>query len=307
METKMENNNYVKWIAGIIAIALVVFAIIKINKGQIPKPSTDLTTQVSYSCDAGKTIEVTYYNTQNELSVNTAIPPIPNGRAKVDLSDGRSLTLNQTMSADGVRYANPDETFVFWSKGNGALVLENNVEKSYIGCVEVLPEPENSNLDKIYSSGQDGFSIRYADGYTIDNSYKYQLSPDKNIFGTKFTIPESMTEGTNLSTDSYLSVESIPQTQSCTADLFLFGSPSVTEEVDNGVTYSVAMNSDAAAGNRYEESVYAIVGTNPCIAIRYFIHYGAFENYPEGSIVEFDKNALLQQFDDMRHTLVINQ
>jgi membrane-bound inhibitor of C-type lysozyme len=65
-------------------------------------------------------------------------PPIPTGVVSLRLSDGRALDLGQTISADGARYANPDESFVFWSKGDGALVLEKGVEKTYIGCVTVL-------------------------------------------------------------------------------------------------------------------------------------------------------------------------
>ena len=63
----------------------------------------------------------------------------------------------------------------------------------------------------------------------------------------------------------------------------------------------------AAAGNRYEETVYTLPGTNPCIAVRYFIHYGVFQNYPAGTVREFDQQALLASFDAIRHTLVIVQ
>lgn len=62
-------------------------------------------------------------------------PPIPSGSVKIILSDGRTFNLPQTISADGGRYANSDESFVFWSKGDGAMVLENNIEKNYMGCV----------------------------------------------------------------------------------------------------------------------------------------------------------------------------
>jgi hypothetical protein len=69
----------------------------------------------------------------------------------------------------------------------------------------------------------------------------------------------------------------------------------------------VASTTGAAAGNRYEETVYAIPGTNPCVAVRYFVHYGVIENYPPGTVRQFDKQALLDQFDRIRRTLVVNQ
>lgn len=80
---------------------------------------TDQAILAPYHCDGGRTIDANYYA----------------GVVALRLSDGRALTLAQTISASGARYADPEETFVFWSKGDGALVLENGVEKGYRGCV----------------------------------------------------------------------------------------------------------------------------------------------------------------------------
>ena len=76
---------------------------------------------------------------------------------------------------------------------------------------------------------------------------------------------------------------------------------------DNGTIYSVASSTGAGAGNRYEETVYALPGTNPCVAVRYFIHYGVIENYPAGTVQAFNQPALLATFDAIRRTLVIVQ
>ena len=41
----------------------------------------------------------------------------------------------QAMSASGARYANKDETFVFWNKGDTAFVTEGKDGKdTYSGC-----------------------------------------------------------------------------------------------------------------------------------------------------------------------------
>ncbi|MDD5098663.1 MAG: MliC family protein [Candidatus Pacebacteria bacterium] len=47
----------------------------------------------------------------------------------------RELVLPQTISASGARYANADESIVFWNKGNTAFIQENGAV-TYSDCVE---------------------------------------------------------------------------------------------------------------------------------------------------------------------------
>lgn len=167
--------------------------------------------------------------------------------------------------------------------------------------------PSLANNIKSYISNKYGFSIGYPSDFIIDENHIYQaLGPNKTINGVKFTIPTSVATGTNLSEDSYISVEEIPGISVCNASSFTLNDTKASTFTDAGVTYSFAKTSDAAAGNRYDETIYALSGSNPCIAVRYFIHYGVFQNYPEGSIKEFDENALTSQFDTIRRTLKIN-
>jgi membrane-bound inhibitor of C-type lysozyme len=269
-----------------------------------------------YVCNGGKTINADFYRGEPKPAPAPGEPPIPGGVVKIILSDGRVMELNQTISADGGRYSNGNplvqgsESFVFWSKGSGALVLEDNEQKNYIGCIQVSSDP--GNFLQIYENGSKGFSIRYPAGYTSNSNYQYQeFGPGKEITGVSFTIPASVAEGTNLGQDSYLSVEEIPQEKDCSVNLFLdpgaLGAFKPATATDNGITYSVASSTGAGAGNRYEETVYAVPGTNPCIAVRYFIHYSVIENYPPGTVKEFNKQALLGEFDAIRRTLVIQQ
>jgi len=93
---------------------------------------------VSYSCDAGKTIVADFYQGENKPVVAGQMP-IPTGSVALKLGDGRSMTLPQTISADGGRYANKDESFVFWSKGNGAFITEGNLNNTtYNNCVVTM-------------------------------------------------------------------------------------------------------------------------------------------------------------------------
>lgn len=72
-----------------------------------------------FKCADGKSIDATFYADKVDLK----------------LSDGRSMSVPQAMSASGARYANEDETFVFWNKGNTAFVTEGADQKmTYADC-----------------------------------------------------------------------------------------------------------------------------------------------------------------------------
>jgi len=267
-----------------------------------------------YLCRNELSIDASLYETATTAVSVSGQPPILTGTAKVILSDGRNLDLKQTISADGARYATANEDFVFWSKGNGALVLENNIERDYVGCVLVKPAIAGVDLPKVYAKADGSFSLRLPsllsateDGYSINEDFKNQISESQIIDGVKFTIPNKLATGTNLASDTYLSIESIPNTQVCTANLFLDKETVTSTLVEEGATYSVATSTEAAAGNRFQEKVFALVGTNPCMAIRYMVHYSVLDNYEPDTVVEFDAVGLVSQFDQIRRSLTINQ
>lgn len=145
--------------------------------------------------------------------------------------------------------------------------------------------------------------------WSVDPTYKYaERGPNNTIAGVKFTIPSSLATGTNLSSDSYVSVEHLPQGQKCDASSFMMTTGIKSQTIREGVlSYSVASTTDAAVGNRYEETVYARTDSKPCVAVRYRIHYGAIQNYPAGKVREFDRASLLGIFDDIRRTLALSQ
>lgn len=288
----------------IFIIAIIAFAVALAWWYVKPKTTAPIPlATVAYLCQDGKTIAASYYQ-GTPIAVKPGEMPTPTGSVNLKLSDGRTLALPQTISASGIRYANQDESFVFWSKGNGAFMVEHDTN-TYNGCVALANNP--GDLPNSYVNQQGTFSIRYPDGYKVDPSYVYQeLGPGKDINGVKFIIPEAMATGTNLSGfDTGLSVEEIPRIQNCTASLFLYGGIKTMTETDNNVIYSVASTTGAAAGNRYEEDVWAIPDTNPCVALRYFIHSGNIYNYSPGTKREFDRTVLLSEFDAIRHSLVV--
>lgn len=98
-----------------------------------PPPDAPQST-VRYQCQQNRTVVADFYD--GKSSVGPDGRPIPGGRVVVQLSDGRTFSLPQTLSASGIRYADSSGTFVFWSKGDTAFVEEGaNQTVTYRDCV----------------------------------------------------------------------------------------------------------------------------------------------------------------------------
>ena len=65
------------------------------------------------------------------------------------------------------------------------------------GPTPATPAPvEDTRLG--YASSTLGVSLKYPRDFTVDSTYAYTGFPKKPILGVKFTIPGSMSTGTNL-------------------------------------------------------------------------------------------------------------
>lgn len=181
--------------------------------------------------------------------------------------------------------------WITWPKDEPAPVVQEPVQQE--------PEPTTGT----YTSSALGYSIAYPLDFTLVEDHKYAFSSTKNIEGFRVGIPADMATGTNLSADTYVSVEQLPNARLCTGDIFLKANVKATNVTEAGVTYSVASSSDAGAGNRYDEVVYALKDSKPCTAVRYFIHYTNIQNYPAGAVTEFNQAALMNEFDQIRRSL----
>ena len=154
-----------------------------------------------------------------------------------------------------------------------------------------------------YASTTLGYSITYPLAFVLETNHVYKFSSSKSINGFKVTIPESMATGTNLSNDSYVSVEQLPNAKLCTGDIFLTANVKAQLVTEGATVYSVASSTGAAAGNRYEEWTYALKNSKPCTPVRYYIHSTNIGSYPAGTVREFDRAALITEFDQIRRSL----
>lgn len=85
-----------------------------------PVQAQDPSTTATFVCGDDKSIMAKFYPDEVALK----------------LSDGRTFVLPQVISGSGARYANKDESIVFWNKGNTAFVTENSDDNiTYNNCV----------------------------------------------------------------------------------------------------------------------------------------------------------------------------
>lgn len=89
------------------------------NSDTADTSSGDVITAV-FTCEGGRSMDVTFDNEKDTV--------------RLILSDGRDLTVPRAISASGARYANMDESFVFWNKGDSAFIEELGT-MTYSGCV----------------------------------------------------------------------------------------------------------------------------------------------------------------------------
>jgi len=188
--------------------------------------------------------------------------------------------------------------------------------------IAVVPVPSATttpavvNTTNVYRDPVLGFSITFPtllSSTTNDALYRVEALTSNmatgsmaTIPGVKFTIPRVMTLGTNLSDDTHISVEHLGNAVTCDALAFMDAPKIELQTIREGtLTYSFASSSEAAAGNRYEEFVYAVASSSPCIAVRYFIHYGAIENYDASTTDAFNRTKLFNDFDTIRRSLTL--
>ncbi len=107
--------------AGILVLGAVAAAVVLIL-GFYPADPNALQAPIAtiaYQCAGGREFLA-------RVEVRSDASPQNPGHAEVFLDDGSKLLLTQTVSASGVRYTNSTESFVYWIKGDGAFVQEED-------------------------------------------------------------------------------------------------------------------------------------------------------------------------------------
>ncbi len=117
-----------KAIGAIVVVILLLGAIYYFGSSKLDQQVATPDTVVAFACTGGKAIEAGFSD----------------GIVALKLSDGRSFTLEQVISASGARFANEGEAVVFWNKGRTAF-LEEAGSPIFVDCVQVNEPTEPIN------------------------------------------------------------------------------------------------------------------------------------------------------------------
>ncbi|NTV22109.1 MAG: lysozyme inhibitor [Candidatus Yonathbacteria bacterium] len=216
--------------------------------------------------------------------------------ADVIFPDQRVLTMTQGVSGSGARYENGD--VVFWNKGDGAFVTEND-EMIYSNCITATVTPEGGDMRHVVDASQ-MFEFSYPApailsggelGYT--ETWRQQTTTLGMVLA-KVSIPRTFEPDTNFS-EAILTIGTSADpdaVKTCVTDAG--GAQVEKSQMTIGSTpFTVLSYSDAGAGNYYDTTSYRTVRDGQCYAIEYTIHTTNIDNYPrESGITVFDRNKI---------------
>lgn len=171
----MPKKNYIVPIITIVVLLALALAFV-----QYRSPAVIVQGQARYQCDEGHTIEAVFTEQGPVPVVVPGEPPVSNASVTLRIDGGAPVVLPHALSADGARYANADESFVFWNKGYGAMILENGEERQYKNCIdEAHPPTLTADIYPLYPN-LSWNGVR-EDEYERMKGYSVQADPVANI------------------------------------------------------------------------------------------------------------------------------
>jgi membrane-bound inhibitor of C-type lysozyme len=291
-------------IAIIVIVVLLIIAggiYFYVTAGKAVAPTTATSTAmaqsvVNYLCDKG-TINATYFIPADTTATGTVA---------LVLSDGRSLTLPQTISGSGIRYetgAGTAQDIVFSSEGDNAFLTENG-SITYNNCVANSSSASSTNSSGTQSFTDQGktFTFVYPSLFKISGGgvgYSMDWMVNATTSGmllVKATLPNSFEPKTNFA-DATLTVgTSADPTALVECMTYADGGNGVQKSkvTINGVTYEKFVTSDAGAGNFYQTTSYRTLRNSQCYAIEYTIHSSNIDNYPPSAGIKAFDQAKVQ-------------
>ncbi len=168
--------------------------------------------------------------------------------------------------------------------------------------------PGTTTQEFQYVSADRSAAFSYTDEFAptrFSGPQLYKVEPDValELVDSQFYL------NTNLS-EAYLLFGSTSESntvENCTQPVSFGGEEMIVGEVNiNGNQFVRSESAGVGAGNIYEQIYHRAVLNGHCYEVVFFFHYTNIGNYsPDSGIKEFDRDALMQKFEDILSTLVI--
>lgn len=242
-------------------------------------PAPVVTATASYSCDNTSSIDASY--TDKSVSLK--------------LSDGRTFTLPQIVSASGTQYQQDNVLFV--SKGDQAFLQEDG-KTTYDNCIADSTAGSVVNGMKTFTDQGKTFTFTYPQDFNLSGggigyTENWKVDTDNTLGMILATLqsPANFQPNTNFGDAKFtVGTSSDPKAvKGCLLDNSGQGVKKSAVTID-GLKYTKYVSVDAGAGNRYETDSYRTVYNGQCYTIEYTIHYAVLENFdPSSGIKAFDQ------------------
>jgi membrane-bound inhibitor of C-type lysozyme len=290
----MKNGNG-PLIGGLAIVVIVAAILIYFVYGAPPASPTGTTNgPVTFYCGSNNTFTATFATS----SVMIMFP------------DGSMQTLPQTMSGSGIRYeaTSTGADLLFVGKGDYGSFTNSasTTDTRYAQCTAANVSPSSTSGFDTYPDLSKTFTFQFPTDFSvagIEPGYGPNWSAPATTTGmvlAEIDVPQSYEPGTNFG-NAWLTVGTSADSQAvadCTTNLE--GQQATSTPVTiGGVNYTVLAFAGAGAGNRYDTTSYRTVKDGQCYAIEYTIHYGVFENYPKGSVKQFDEQKVANALDQV--------
>jgi len=157
-----------------------------------------------------------------------------------------------------------------------------------------------------YTNPQQTATLRYSDEFAPTTQM-----PAGDFKGTpslvlQFINPKFYGPTTNLG-EAYFLFSTMTDAQTvntCTQPLPQLETISGQKTI-NGYNFTQSEAIGVGAGNIYDQVIYRTIYDNICYEAVFYMHSGNIGNYTPGTVVEFDRNALAQKFEDVLATFTV--
>lgn len=121
-----------------IKIALILFVVIVVGAGywyvNQPKTNPPAVQEINNSTTTPSENITATFNCDKDIVIKADFHNDDPQKVVLQISDGRKIELPRAMSGSGARYADAQENFVFWNKGDTAFIEENGTT-TISGCL----------------------------------------------------------------------------------------------------------------------------------------------------------------------------